>query len=161
MSDWLPAGESTPSQTAFSSRRSAIVEFLPEEQNAAGFCSNRSVRYLTSVFSPVGPVLEKSEEPRPSPGAGAEEAIPPPRLSENPVDAPLWGADEVMTEPRVRPVAAGAEVVLVAAVLRENGLAEAAGFPKPKPKPVEGAVEAAGVPEKQDVCKSTHWNKTP
>lgn len=59
----------------------------------------------------------------------------------------------MMTEPRLRPVAAGAEVVPV--VLRENGLAEAAGFPKPKPKPVEdaaaaaGVVEAAGVPEKQ------------
>lgn len=53
-----------------------------------------------------------------------------------------------MTEPRVRPVAAGAEVVLVAVVLRENGLAEADGFPKPKPKPVEDVVEAAGAPEK-------------
>lgn len=55
----------------------------------------------------------------------------------------------MMTDPRVRPVATGAEVVLVAEVLRENGLAEAAGFPKPKPKPVEGAVEAAGAPEKK------------
>lgn len=62
----------------------------------------------------------------------------------------------MMTDPRVKPVAAGAEVVLVAVVLRENGLAEAAGFPKPKPKPVEEAVEAAGAPEKQDIWKSFH-----
>lgn len=54
----------------------------------------------------------------------------------------------MMTEPRDRPGAAGAEVVLVAVVLRENGLAEADGFPKPKPNPVEEVVEAAGVPEK-------------
>ena len=45
-------------------------------------------------------------------------------------------------EPRVRPVAGGAAVVVV----NENGAAEAAGFPKPKPNPVEAAVDAAGVP---------------
>lgn len=69
----------------------------------------------------------------------------------------------MMTEPRVRPVAAGAVEVLE--VLRENGLAEAAGFPKPNPKPaVEAAVGAevvAGVPEKRDVCKSFCFNDIP
>lgn len=68
----------------------------------------------------------------------------------------------MMTDPRVRPVAAGAVVVL-----RENGLAEAAGFPKPKPKPVvegaaaaAGAEVAAGVPEERDSCKSFCFNNT-
>ena len=46
------------------------------------------------------------------------------------------------TEPKVRPVAAGAEVVVV----NENGAAEAAGFPKPKLNPDEAVVDAAGVP---------------
>lgn len=50
-----------------------------------------------------------------------------------------------MTEPRVRPAAGGAVVVLVAVVLKENGLADAAGFPKPNPNP---AVEAVEVPER-------------
>lgn len=66
-----------------------------------------------------------------------------------------------MTEPRDRPVAAGAAVLLLALVLRENGLAEAAGFPKTEPKPVEETevvATAAGVPEKYDVCKSFQRN---
>lgn len=55
----------------------------------------------------------------------------------------------MMTEPRLSPVVAGAEVVLVAVAgaPKENGLAEAAGFPNPKP--VETEV-VAGVPEKRD-----------
>lgn len=67
----------------------------------------------------------------------------------------------MMTEPRDRPVAAGAAVLLPALVLRENGLAEAAGFPKTEPKPVEEmevVAAAAGVPEKYNVCKSSQWN---
>lgn len=43
--------------------------------------------YVLSAFSPVE--LEKSEEPRLSPVGGAEETVPPPRLSENPEDNPL------------------------------------------------------------------------
>lgn len=43
-----------------------------------------------TMFSPVEPELEKREEPRLSPVAGAEDTAPaPPRLSENPVDEPL------------------------------------------------------------------------
>lgn len=54
----------------------------------------------------------------------------------------------MMTELRVKPVAAGAAVV---AVLNKNGLAEAAGFPKAKPKPVEAVVVAAGAPKVRPV----------
>lgn len=50
------------------------------------------------------------------------------------------------TDPRERPVAAGAEAVVV---VREKGVAEAAGFPKPKLKPVEAAVEVVRLPNER------------
>lgn len=49
---------------------------------------------------------------------------------------------EVRTDPRVRPVPVAAEVVAVS----EKGVAEAAGFPKPRLNPVEAAVEVVRLP---------------
>lgn len=49
---------------------------------------------------------------------------------------------EVRTDPRVRPVPGAAEVVVVS----EKGVAEAAGFPKPRLNPVEAAVEVVRLP---------------
>lgn len=49
----------------------------------------RVERYVPRSPSPAEPELEKSEELRLSPVAGAEDAAPPPRLSENPADDPV------------------------------------------------------------------------
>lgn len=87
--------------------------------------------------------MEKRLEPSERPAVGAAELVAVgPRLRENP-GMLVCGAVDVRVEPKLRPVAgAGAEVVV-----REKGWAEAAGFPKP-PKPVAGAVDAAGAPVK-------------
>lgn len=92
----------------------------------------------------MAPVLEKRLEPRDRPvdGAAALVAAAPPRLRENP-DRLVCGAVDVRPEPKFRPVA-GAEVVV-----REKGVAEAAGFPKLKPVVAAAgaaAVDAAGAP---------------
>lgn len=50
-------------------------------------------------------------------------------------------------DPRVRPVPVGADVVVVS----EKGVAEAAGFPKPRLNPVEAAVELVRLPKVRPV----------
>lgn len=87
--------------------------------------------------------MEKRPELRDRPVEGAAELVAgAPRLSENP-DRLVCGAVDVRPEPNVRPVA-GAEVVV-----KEKGVAEAAGFPKLKPV-VAAAVDAAGAPLREN-----------
>lgn len=108
---------------------------------------NQKLRPSVSI-SPVDTVLEKRLPPSVGPVEAAVVAVEPPRPRVKPVAAGCCGAVDVRTEPNVKPAPAGADVEVVAVVVREKGVAEAVGLLKAKLKPV-GAAVVAGAPERK------------
>lgn len=94
---------------------------------------------------PAGVVVEK----RPPPSELTAVVVVPPRPpSVKPDAAGCCGAVAVRAEPNVSPAPGVADEEVVAAVVREKGVAEAVGLLKAKLKPVEAA-EEAGIPKKK------------
>lgn len=93
---------------------------------------------------PVGAVVEK----RPPPSELTAVVVVPPRPPRvKPDAAGCCGAMAVRAEPNVSPAPGTADEEVVAAVVREKGVAEAVGLLKAKLKP-GAAAEEAGVPKR-------------